>query len=49
MVASECVDTSLRGSKPGVVCKLDIEKAFDDINWKFLLSIPGKWVLEEYG
>lgn len=32
LVASECVDTRLRSSKPGVMCKLDIEKAFDHIN-----------------
>lgn len=34
-VASKCVDTKLKGSAPGVMCKLDIKKAFDH---KFLIT-----------
>lgn len=39
LIASECVDTRLRGEEAGVMCKLDLEKAYDYVNWGFLLSI----------
>lgn len=39
MLASECADTRLRGSEPGMMCRLDIKRAFDHINWKLFLSI----------
>ena len=35
LIASECVDTRLRGADSGVMCKLDIEKAYDHVNWRF--------------
>jgi len=36
MVASECLDTLIRSREPGVLCKLNLEKAYDHINWVFL-------------
>lgn len=29
LIASECVDSRLKGSDPRVMCKLDIEKAYE--------------------
>lgn len=26
LIATECIDTRIRGDAPGVMCKLDIEK-----------------------
>ena len=37
LIANEIVDSTLRRKKRGLVCKLDIEKAYDSISWEFLL------------
>jgi len=39
LIASECVDTRVKGDDPGIMCKLDIEKAYDHVNWGFLIMI----------
>ena len=35
---SECIHTSIRGDVPGVMCKLGTVKAFNHLNWSFLLN-----------
>ena len=42
LIANEIVDSSLRKKERGLICKLDIEKAYDTISWEFLLQVMGK-------
>ncbi|XP_026439726.1 uncharacterized protein LOC113338545 [Papaver somniferum] len=39
LIASECIDNRLRDKIPGVLCKVDMEKAFDNVKWISLLRI----------
>ena len=37
LIANECVESRQRSKCPGILCKLDIQKAYDDhLNWNFL-------------
>ena len=49
LIANECIDHYLRTNHLGILCKLDIEKAYDHISWEFVMAIlekmgfPSKW------
>ena len=42
LIANEVIDSLLKRKESGVLCKLDLEKAYDRINWDFLLSVMQK-------
>jgi hypothetical protein len=42
LIANECLDRRLKLRVPGVLCKLDLEKAYDHDNWDFLLYVLGQ-------
>jgi hypothetical protein len=49
LIANECLNCRLKSNIPGVICKLDLEKAYDHVNWAFLsyllrrCGFPEKW------
>ena len=42
LIANEAIDLRLRSNRVGVLCKLDIEKAYDHVSWNFLLEVLRK-------
>ena len=42
LIANETIDSMLKRNERGVLCKLDLEKAYDHLNWNFLLTVMRK-------
>ncbi|RVW23310.1 putative ribonuclease H protein [Vitis vinifera] len=42
LVANEVIDFWNKRKEKGLICKLDIEKAYDSINWRFLMKVMVK-------
>jgi hypothetical protein len=36
LIANKCLDSHINSGEPRVLCKPDMEKAYDHINWKLL-------------
>ena len=47
LVANEAIDSIVRGNSSAVLCKLDLEKAYDHVDWSFLLSVLTKMGFRE--
>lgn len=39
LITYECIDSRLRLGVPRMLCKLEVHKAYDHVNWNFLLYL----------
>ncbi|RVW27605.1 Transposon TX1 uncharacterized 149 kDa protein [Vitis vinifera] len=42
LIANEALDSRLKGNNPGLLLKMDIEKAFDHVKWDFPMDVMSK-------
>ena len=42
LIANEAIDSALKNNENDILCKLDIEKAFDNVDWTFILTVMQK-------
>ena len=39
LIENEVIDSMMRRKEKGILCKLDVEKSYDKLNYKFLLTV----------
>ena len=44
LIANECLDSRPKSESPGLLCKFDLENAYDHVNWNFLM-----YMMERFG
>ena len=42
LIANEAIDSVLKNNENGILCKLDIKKAYDNVDWYFLFTVMQK-------
>ena len=42
LIANEAIDSVLKNNESGILCKLDIEKVYDKVDWNFILTVMQK-------
>ncbi|RVW58237.1 LINE-1 reverse transcriptase-like [Vitis vinifera] len=42
LIANEAIDSTLKNNESVILCKLDIEKAYDNVDWTFILTVMQK-------
>nr|CAN70867.1 hypothetical protein VITISV_027610 [Vitis vinifera] len=42
LIANEAIDSTLKNNESAILCKLDIEKAYDNVDWTFILTVMQK-------
>ncbi|KAL6342305.1 hypothetical protein AAG906_007519 [Vitis piasezkii] len=42
LIANEAIDSALKNNENDILCKLDIEKAYDNVDWSFILTVMHK-------
>ena len=42
LIANEVIDSWQKRREKGLICKLNIEKVYDSVNWQFLMRVLQK-------
>ena len=42
LIANDAIDARINDKLKGILCKLDIEKAYDHVDWSFVLALLEK-------
>ena len=42
LIANDVIDARINDKLKGIICKLDIEKAYDHVDWSFVLALLEK-------